>query len=38
MDTNQSAPEQSSPAPAAKRPAPAAAKSNFDNFDDDIPF
>ena len=30
--------EQSSSAPAAKRPAPAAAKSNFDNFDDDIPF
>jgi len=29
--------EQSSAAPAAKRPAPA-AKSNFDNFDDDIPF
>jgi single-strand DNA-binding protein len=28
--------EQSSAAPAAKRPAP--AKSNFDNFDDDIPF
>ena len=33
-----SASEQSSSAPAAKRPAPAAAKSNFDNFDDDIPF
>lgn len=33
----QPASEQSS-APAAKRPAPAAAKSNFDNFDDDIPF
>ena len=32
--------EQSSSAPAVKRPAPApaAAKSNFDNFDDDIPF
>ena len=29
--------EQSASAPAAKRPAPA-AKSNFDNFDDDIPF
>ena len=28
--------EQSTAAPAAKRPAP--AKSNFDNFDDDIPF
>lgn len=28
--------EQSSSAPASKRPAP--AKSNFDNFDDDIPF
>jgi single-strand DNA-binding protein len=28
--------EQSSAAPAAKKPAP--AKSNFDNFDDDIPF
>ena len=28
--------EQSSSTPAAKRPAP--AKSNFDNFDDDIPF
>ena len=33
-----SASEQSSSAPVAKRPAPAAAKSNFDNFDDDIPF
>ena len=33
-----SASEQPSSAPAAKRPAPAAAKSNFDNFDDDIPF
>jgi len=30
--------EQSSAAPESKRPAPAAAKSNFDNFDDDIPF
>jgi len=29
--------EQSSAASAAKRPAPA-AKGNFDNFDDDIPF
>ena len=28
--------EQTSSAPTAKRPAP--AKSNFDNFDDDIPF
>jgi single-strand DNA-binding protein len=28
--------EQSTSAPASKRPAP--AKSNFDNFDDDIPF
>ncbi len=28
--------EQASAAPSAKRPAP--AKSNFDNFDDDIPF
>lgn len=28
--------EQSTAAPTAKRPAP--AKSNFDNFDDDIPF
>ena len=28
--------EQSTAAPAAKRPAP--TKSNFDNFDDDIPF
>jgi single-strand DNA-binding protein len=29
-------PSSSSAAPASKRPAP--AKSNFDNFDDDIPF
>jgi single-strand DNA-binding protein len=38
MDSNQSSSEHSSSAPAAKRVAPAAAKSNFDNFDDDIPF
>lgn len=35
MDKSPSS-EQASPAPASKRPAP--AKSNFDNFDDDIPF
>ncbi len=31
------APARAAPAPAATRPAPA-AKSNFDDFDDDIPF
>lgn len=38
MDSSQSSSESFTPAPATKRPAPAAAKSNFDNFDDDIPF
>jgi hypothetical protein len=33
---NQSAPART--APAARPAAPATAKSNFDNFDDDIPF
>ncbi len=36
VDKQPAAAEQASAAPAAKRPAP--AKSNFDNFDDDIPF
>jgi single-strand DNA-binding protein len=34
--SEQSSSSSSSAAPASKRPAP--AKSNFDNFDDDIPF
>lgn len=38
MDKPAASSEQFSAAPESKRPAAPAAKSNFDNFDDDIPF
>ena len=37
-DTNQSQPRQASPAPTANQQAPAKSGSNFDDFEDDIPF
>jgi single-stranded DNA-binding protein len=38
MDKPAASSEQSSAAPASASKRPAPAKSNFDNFDDDIPF